>query len=77
MSDRGISVQDLMNRWGSGYGVVSITASDARSEDQGVVRWPTESDPEHAMIFCLNGPKKSGGQSKRLARKSVVVVAPA
>ncbi len=72
----GLSVQDLWERWGQGYGIVSITAGDARAAEQGVVRWPTEDHPEHAMIFCLSGQKKTAGQSKRLARMSVVCISP-
>ena len=72
----GLSVVDLVERWGRGYGVVSIRASDARAEGQGIMRRPTNADPEHAVIFCLSGPKKSGGQSKRLAKASKVIIPP-
>ena len=76
LRSNGLSATDLAVRWGQGYGVVSIRAGDARSEGQGIVRWPTDDEPEHAMIFCLSGGKKTGGQSKRLARVSRMVVSP-
>lgn len=76
MQKNGSSAHDLVNTWGQEYGVVSITARDARNEDQGIVRWPTDKTPEHAMIFSLNGPKKTSGQSKRLARASKIVIPP-
>lgn len=76
LSASGLSSVDLVERWGKEYGVVSVTACDARQQDQGIVRWPTDDQPAHAMIFCLYGSKKTGGQSKRLAKASTVVIAP-
>ncbi len=73
----GLSARDLLEQgWDSGYGVVSITAGEARAVNQGIVRWPTKAFPEHAMIFCLSGAKKSKSQRKSLAGKSRVVIAP-
>lgn len=76
LSARGVSATDLVQQLDSEYGVVSVTARDARNEDQGIVRWPTDDQPAHAMIFCLSGSKKTAGQSKRLAKASTVVIAP-
>ena len=72
----GLSADYLVQSWGEQYGVVSIRARDVRNENQGIVRWPKPDQPGHAMIFSCSGPKKTGGQSKRLAKASVVVVAP-
>lgn len=76
MDANGTTVDDLLARRDGRYGMASITAGEARAENQGVVRWPSEQDPEHGMIFCLSGAKKSNGQSKRLARASKIVVPP-
>ena len=76
LSSNGLSPDDLVQSWGEKYGVVSIRAGDARNEDQGIVRWPIPDQPGHAMIFSCSGPKKTGGQSTRLAKASVVVIAP-
>ena len=72
----GLSADYLVQSWGEQYGVVSIRARDVRNENQGILRWPKPDDPSHAMIFTCSGPKKTSGQSKRLAKASVVVVAP-
>ena len=72
----GVTPSDLVARWGNRYGVASITAGQARTEAQGVVRWPQPKEPEHGMVFALSGAKKSDGQSKRLAKASKVVIAP-
>jgi len=66
----------LVLAWGRTYGVVSVTASQVRTEGQGIVRWPIDDYPEHAMIFTLTGPKKSAGMSKRIARTSRMVLPP-
>ncbi|MCQ3807925.1 MAG: hypothetical protein OXB92_05750 [Acidimicrobiaceae bacterium] len=76
LRSNGLSADDLVQSWGPKYGVVSIHARDARNEDQGIVRWRVPDQPGHAMIFSLSGSKKTGGQSKRLAKASVVVIAP-
>lgn len=76
LSSNGSSAGDLVQSWDETYGVVSIRARDVRNEDQGIVRWPKPGPPGHAMIFTCSGPKKTGGQSKRLARASAVVIAP-
>ena len=77
MERLGVTVSDLLKRWGPKYGVASITAGDARMHGQGVVRWPTPDHPDHGMIFTKEGPKKTGGQSKKLAATSSIVVPPA
>ena len=76
MAARGVVVADLVERWGPRYGVVSITAGEARSKGQGIIRWPQEGHPEHGMIFTLQGPSKTRGQSKGLAALTRVVIAP-
>jgi hypothetical protein len=76
MVKAGSSPAALVDRWGSRYGVVSLTAGAARDAGQGIVRWPKEDDPAHGMIFVLEGEKKTNGQSKALARSSTIVVAP-
>ena len=72
----GLSADYLVQSWGEQYGVVSIRARDVRNENQGILRWPIPDHLGHAMIFTCSGPKKTGGQSKRLAKASVVVIAP-
>ena len=76
MRQRGITANDLVQRWGEKYGVASILAGEARTLGQGIVRSPTPDAPEHGMIFAKVGPKKTGGQSKQLAKRSKVVIAP-
>lgn len=76
MDRHGTSAADLAERWGPGYGVASITAGEARSYGQGVVRWPRPDHPEHGMVFVLVGAKKSNGQSSRLAKASKIVIPP-
>jgi hypothetical protein len=63
-------------RWGPEYGVATVTAAQVRTEGQGVVRSPKEGEPEHAMVFTLQGAKKSKGQSKRIAAVAIIVIAP-
>lgn len=76
MIAQGTSPEDLVSRWGVQYGVAVVTAADARSEQQGVTRWPRDGQPEHGMIFSKVGRKKSNGQSKRLAKLSSIVIPP-
>ena len=76
LRSHGWSADDLVQSWGEPYGVVSIRARDARNENQGIVRLQRPGPPGHAMIFTCSGPKKTDGQSKRLARASVIVIAP-
>ena len=76
MEKHEIAPSDLRAQWGDEYGVVSITAGQARQEGQGVVRAPRPENPAHGMIFVKTGPKKTKGQSKALARHSVIVIAP-
>ena len=68
-------VAALLDRY-PGYGLAAIAAGAARAEGQGVVRWPTVSEPAHAMIFCKVGKRKSDGQSKRLAKAATVIEPP-
>lgn len=76
LNDHSVEPPDLVARWGSEYGIASITAGQARAEGQGIVRWPMDGHPEHGMIFCLEGSRKTSGQSKRLARASTIVIPP-
>ena len=76
MSRTGMTPGGLVARWDHSYGVASLTAGDARAAGQGIVRWPKPSEPEHGMIFCRSGPRKTQGQSKQLARSSILVIAP-
>lgn len=78
MTQHGIRPDDLVDdpRWDGSYGVASITAGQARSHGQGIVRAPTPESPAHAMIFAMAGRKKTAGQSKALARHSVIVIPP-
>lgn len=75
MNTSGRTAADLC--WDPGRGVATVTAGQVRAEGQGVVRWPNDSGPEHAMIFTLSGAKKSKGQSKRIAAAATVLIAPA
>ena len=74
----GIDPASLMedSRWRGGYGVASITAGQARLEGQGVVRDPLPDSAAHCLVFARSGRKKTNGQSKALARHSVIVVPP-
>ncbi len=76
MSLNETSIDEILARRDGSYGLASITAGEARAEDQGIVRCPTTQDPEHGMIFCLAGARKSGGESKRLAKASTIVRPP-
>lgn len=64
------------SRWRGGYGVASITVGQARLEGQGVARDPLPDSPAHCLVFARSGRKKTQGQSKALARHSVIVVPP-
>ena len=64
------------SRWQGGYGVASITAGQARREGQGVARDPLPDSAAHCLVFAQSGRKKTNGQSKALARHSVIVVPP-
>ena len=74
----GVDPASLMedSRWQGGYGVASITAGQARLEGQGVVRDPLPDSAAHCLVFARSGRKKTNGQSKALARHSVIVVPP-
>lgn len=75
MNTSGRTPADL--RWSPEFGVATVTAGQVRAEGQGVVRWPNGSGCEHAMVFTLTGAKKSKGQSKRIAARAKVLIAPA
>lgn len=55
-----------------GFALASITAGEARSCGQGVVRDPLPHEPAHALIF---GPKPKSTQ-RRLAKGSAWIVPP-
>ena len=76
MTKTGMTPRGLVDRWDSTYGVASLTAGEARAAGQGIVRWPKPLEPEHGMIFCNAGPHKTQSQSRRLARSSILVIAP-
>jgi hypothetical protein len=76
MHKRSQRPSDLVERWGLRYGVAAMTAGDVRRLEQGIVRWPKPDHPEHGMIFCLSGPKKSNNQSRNLARQSTILIPP-
>lgn len=76
MVRRGTTVDDLLARWGTGHGIAVVTAGDVRAHGQGIVRWPTERDPEHGMVFALLGSRKTDGQSKKISRCAELIVPP-
>ena len=70
MRQRGITANDLVQRWGEKYGFASILAGEARTLGQGIVRSPTPDAPEHGMIFC-EGRSKEDRWSKQAAREAI------
>ena len=76
MEKHDITPADLRAQWGHEYGLVSITAGQARQQGQGVIRAARPDNPAHGMIFAKTGTKKTKGQSRALARHSVIVIAP-
>ena len=78
MSENGIEPAHLIQdpRWQGGYGVASITAEQVRNEGQGIVRDPKPGSPAHGLVFTKSGPKKTMGQSKALARNSLLIIPP-
>ena len=63
-------------RFSQDYGLATITAKQARDNEQGVTRWPTDEEPWHGMVFCLNGARRSNRHKRVLARCAVLVVPP-
>jgi hypothetical protein len=63
-------------RWSSNHGIATVTAADVRAHGQGIVRSATDDNPEHAMVFTLQGAKKSKAQSKRIAESAQIMIAP-
>jgi len=59
-----------------GYGVASLRARDVRQFDQGIQRYPTDSEPWHAIVFCLNRKSKNDPMKDRLAERAVWVIPP-
>jgi hypothetical protein len=63
-------------------GLVSIRAGALRSLrkgdgtpcPQGIMLYPTEEEPWHAVVFDLTEDKRSGGAAKAIARLAAVVV---
>ena len=60
-----------------GYGVASVLASEVRELDQGIQRHPTETEPWHAIVFCLHRKTKNDAQKTRLGEKAAWVIPPA
>ncbi|MBA2280897.1 MAG: hypothetical protein H0W25_06630 [Acidimicrobiia bacterium] len=63
-------------RWSTDHGIAMVTAADVRAQGQGIVKSPKDGSPEHAMVFTLQGAKKSKGQSKRIAETAQILIAP-
>lgn len=76
LAKSGRTPADLVGQWGPDYGVAAISAGTARGQGQGILRWPLEDGPEHGMVFVLQGPRKTGSQSKSLAKQSEIVIPP-
>ncbi len=60
----------------AGYGIASITVGDARRENQGVTRWPTDEEPWHALVFSRTSRIRSVGVRSRLAAVAVWRIRP-
>jgi hypothetical protein len=56
-----------------GYGLASITAAQARDQNQAVARDPEESEPAHGVVY---GPKKRGGGAAALRDAAIWVIMP-
>jgi hypothetical protein len=48
----------MLEKVGQEYGLASLTAAEVRARDQGVMAWPTEEEPWHAVVFSRLGPKR-------------------
>jgi hypothetical protein len=59
-----------------GYGLASILGKQVRSLDQGIVHWPTDNEPWHAMIFSMVARIKSQGMRSGLAERAAWVIRP-
>lgn len=66
----------LLEGWGANYGIASLRAGDARQLEQGVMRWPTEDEPWHGVVFTKIGSKKTGGTQNALAQAASWVEVP-
>lgn len=68
---------DVRLQWGDEYGVAHITAEAARAAGQGIIRWSTDAEVSHAMVFTRSGSKKSRSQQSALANAAELIHAPA
>ncbi len=56
-----------------GYGLASITAVQARGQNQALARDPEEGEPAHGVVY---GPKKRGGVAAALRDFAIWVILP-
>lgn len=61
-----------LRKFGDDYGLATFTAGQARECGQGLVRWPTEDEPWHAMVFTLEGRRRTRRQQKLLAATAIL-----
>lgn len=73
----GQPAEAALKRFGSDYGIASLTAGQVRACEQGILRWPTDQEPWHAMVFSLQGPKRSRRHRKLLAERAELIRLPA
>ena len=52
----------------------SLTKGDGTPCPQGIMLYPTEEEPWHAVVFDLTEDKRSAGAAKAIARLAAVVV---
>lgn len=70
-------IEAALMRFSEDYGLATLTAGEARECGQGIVRWPTAEEPWHAMVFCLEGQKRTKRQRKCLSQRANLVKEPA
>ena len=78
MKKLGLGPADLLRdpQWSGPYGVVHITAGQARNEEQGVERRPLDNSPAHAVVFATQGNERTLRQRQQLAKESQIDILP-
>ncbi len=72
-----LTIECCLGGFGEEYGLATLTAGQVRACNQGIVRWPIDEKPWHAMVFCLQGAQRSTRHKKQLARAATLVRLPA
>jgi len=70
LEEHNVDPAKMLESWGYEYGLASIRAGGARGSNQGVMRWPTEDEPWHGVVFAASGGKRSSGVQSHLAQSA-------